>query len=60
MPAITAPIPTKVTYFIRIDGALRQIDPITKPHRENAFVIVRDTRDGSILKVHNTDIIRSY
>ncbi|MFJ4173384.1 hypothetical protein [Microbacterium sp. NPDC089696] len=56
----TAPVPTAVTYFIRVDGALRQVEPLTKPHREQAHVTVRVLRDGKILTVHNTEILRSY
>lgn len=57
---VTAPTPTAVAYFIRIEGALRQVEPLTKPHREQAQVTVRVLRDGSILTVHNTEILRSY
>jgi len=56
----TAPISTSVTYFIHLDGDLRQVEPLTKPHREQAHVTVRVVRDGSILAVHNTEILRSY
>lgn len=56
----TAPIPTSVTYFIRVEGDLRQVEPLNKAHREQADVTVRVLRDGSILTVHNTEIIRSY
>lgn len=56
----TAPTTTAVTYFIRVDGALRQVEPLTKPHREQPRVTVRILRDGSIVTVHNTEILRSY
>ena len=57
---VTAPTPTSVTYFIRVDGDLRQVEPLTKAHREQAHVTVRVLRDGSITTVHNTEILRSY
>lgn len=57
---MTAPIPTAMTYFIRVNGDLRQVEPLTKPHRERAHVTVRILRDGSITAVHNTEILRSY
>ncbi|WP_350351899.1 hypothetical protein ABS642_00870 [Microbacterium sp. A8/3-1] len=57
---MTAPIATAVTYFIRVNGDLRQVEPLTKPHREQAHVTVRVLRDGSIMTVHNTEILRSY
>lgn len=60
MTAMTAPTPTAVHYFVRIDGDLRQVEPLTKPHREQAHVTVRVLRDGSTLTVHNTEMIRSY
>ena len=58
--ADTAPTPTAVTYFIRVAGQLRQVHPLTKPHRSQANVTVRVLRDGSIVTVHNTEILRSY
>lgn len=58
--ADTGPIQTAVTYFIRVDGDLRQVEPLTKAHREQAHVTVRVLRDGSIVTVHNTEILRSY
>ncbi len=60
MSTATAPTPTAVTYFIRVDGALRQVEPLTKPHREKADVTVRVLRDGSVVTVHNAEILRSY
>lgn len=56
----TAPTPTTMAFFIRVDGDLRQVQPLTKPHREQANVAVRIIRDGSIATVHNTEILRSY
>ncbi|WP_449408016.1 hypothetical protein [Microbacterium maritypicum] len=56
----TAPVSTAVTYFIRVAGALRQVEPLTRPHREQAHVTVRVLRDGSTVTVHNTEILRSY
>jgi hypothetical protein len=56
----TAPTPTAVTYFIRVEGVLRQVEPLTRAHREQAHVTVRVIRDGSIFTVHNTEILRSY
>lgn len=56
----TAPATTAVTYFIRVDGALRQVEPLTRAHRSQAHVTVRVLRDGAILTVHNTEILRSY
>ena len=58
--ADTAPTPTAVAYFIRVDGALRQVEPLTKANREQANVSVRVLRDGSVTTVHNTEILRSY
>jgi hypothetical protein len=60
MITITRPIPTAVTYFIRVNGDLRQVEPLTKAHHGQAYVAVRVLRDGSITTVHNTEILRSY
>lgn len=56
----TAAVPTAVTYFICIGGDLRQVEPLTMAHRDQAHVTVRVLRDGSILTVHNTEILRRY
>ena len=60
MSAVTAPVSTAVHYFIRVDGALREVEPLTKPHREQAQVTVRVVRDGTTVTVRNTEILRSY
>jgi len=45
--------------FVRVDGVLIRVYPLTKPHRENPFVTVR-TEEGDVLRVHNTEIQRDY
>lgn len=60
MSALVASPPAPVAFFIRADGDLRQVQPLTKAHREQAHVTVRVVRDGSIVTVHNTEILRSY
>ncbi|WNT44311.1 hypothetical protein SEA_CANDC_101 [Microbacterium phage CandC] len=47
-------------HFIRLNGALLEVCPLTKPHRERSVVIVQVVRDGRILTVEHRDIILDY
>ncbi len=49
-------------WFIRIDGTLRQVYPITKPSKnsEPGMVIVEVSRTREIRQVHNTELILDY
>lgn len=47
-------------YFIRLNGALLEVHPLTKPHRTQSAATVRVMRDGTIHRVEWRDVIRSY
>lgn len=47
-------------YFTRINGVLREVHPITKPHRTQSVVTVRDSRDGNLRRVESRDLILHY
>lgn len=47
-------------YFIRIFGALVEVHPLTKPHREQSTVIVQVVRTGGLFAVEHRDIILDY
>ncbi|AWN03616.1 hypothetical protein PBI_HYPERION_101 [Microbacterium phage Hyperion] len=47
-------------YFIRVNGAIVEVHPLTKPHRERSTVTVRIVRSGMLLTVEHRDIILHY
>lgn len=47
-------------FFIRDHGVLHQVDPLTKPHRDNPTVLVRAQKHGTIMRVPVSDLIRDY
>lgn len=57
---VTSPISTAMHYFVRANGMLREVHPLTKPNRENPLVTVKVVASGALVTVHNTEIIRSY
>lgn len=47
-------------HFIRLDGVLLEVHPLTKPHRGRSIVTVQIVRDGRLLEVEHRDIILDY
>lgn len=62
--AITAPIPVvhkPWTYFIRLNGMLRQVFPLTYASRENGgTVLIKVSRSEETMVVHQRDLIIDY
>lgn len=56
----TAPIEILPTlYFIRVYGELRQVHPLTRPHKYNGWnILAKFDRTGQIVQIHDRDIIR--
>lgn len=45
-------------YFIHLNGQLREVQPLTRPHRTQSTVIVRRSDTGRVLRVEHNEIIR--